>query len=220
MTIVKYEFVVEDELGEVYCLDFAVVDDKAKKWLAGVWQRMATSLEKAHSIVGRKAPEWIEWKVWEWCESKRAGYEPRSMHIGWCGDQVAGFLNVWPDFASPFETSKNVLYIEHIGAAPGNQKTELWGKRFRHVGRGLLAYAIKLSQDQGYDGRIGLHVANESALGFYRKIGQNRQLPLFHPEKTEILGPTPHGVRGDTTQIYLETTPEGAQDFLEENRRD
>ena len=64
--VANYEFVVEDELGEVYCLDFAVVDDKAKKWLAGVWKRMATSLEKAHSIVGRKAPEWIEWKVWEW----------------------------------------------------------------------------------------------------------------------------------------------------------
>lgn len=126
MTAPKYEFLVEDDsTNEVYCLDFATVDDKAKKWLSGVWQRMAMSLDKAYKIAGGQAPPWVEWKVWEWCESKKPGYEPRTMHVAWCGDQIAGFLNVWPGFPSQFESGKSGLYIEHLGTAPGNQRTDI-----------------------------------------------------------------------------------------------
>lgn len=116
MTAPKYEFLVEDDsTNEVYCLDFATVDDKAKKWLSGVWQRMAMSLDKAYKIAGGQAPPWVEWKVWEWCESKKPGYEPRTMHVAWCGvvTKLQGFSTSGQDFRRSSKVGR-VGFISNI----------------------------------------------------------------------------------------------------------
>lgn len=39
--------------------------------------------------------------------------------------------------------------------------------------------------------------------------------PVFHPERTGILGPIPHMARGDSTKSDLETTESGARAWLE-----
>lgn len=211
-----YEFVIENDDQDWFRLEFRPFDDNAQQWFSGVWQRLSGSLEKSHKLAGTNSPEWVHWKPWDWCKSKRPGYESRLTVVAWCGFQVAGFLNVWPNFASQHGTGQTTLYLEHMAATPGNQTTELWNRRYRHVGVALLAYAVKVSQDTGYDGRLSLHAASDSALAFYRKIAENRTPPLFYDERTGIRGPTPHAARSDAELTYLETTPEGAMNFLED----
>lgn len=83
-----------------------------------------------------------------------------------------------------------------------------------------MAFAIRLSADGGYDGRVGLHSENDDSLTFYRRIAEKRDVPLFQPEKTGIIGPTPHGARSDGSLVYLETTSAGAMNFLEDYRHE
>jgi hypothetical protein len=77
---------------------------------------------------------------------------------------------------------------------------------------------VLVSHLQGFEGRLGLHAAEASALSFYRRLNQKCGNQLFHPEQTGIVGPTPHGAR-ETTKPYLETTEAGATGWLEEYRR-
>jgi hypothetical protein len=128
-------------------------------------------------------------------------------------------LNVWPDFDSILQPGKRVLYVEHLAAAPGNLSTALWVRRFGRVGGALFAYAVLLSHQQGFEGRLGLHAADAGAPGFYRHLNTGPcHGILFHPEQTGIAGPTPRGAH-ETGKTYLETTEAGATIWLEEYRR-
>jgi hypothetical protein len=193
-------------------------DDLAKKHYQGIWNKLAQAVQKHHQLgSGSPAPAWTTWKPWEWCDP-RQGYEKRQQYVAWYGDNLVGFLNVRPDFPSNRQSGKMVLYIEHLAAAPGNLSTALWIRRFRYVGQALMAYAVLLSQQQGFEGRLGLHVADEEALGFYRRIHAKCPGGLFHPETTGVAGPTPRGEH-ERTKVYLETTETGASAWLEGYRR-
>ena len=213
-----YLFVVIEEPSErAASLAVRVYDNDAKQHLQSVWKRLYNGLQGHHKICSRPAPGWTDWKPWDWCEEKKPGYEGRSKYMAWCGDIPVGFLNVWVDFPSAHQAGKMVLYLEHIAAAPGNQTTELWNRRFKAVGAALLAYAALLSHQRGFDGRLGLHVADTEALGFYRHIHGKCGQTLFHQESTGVAGPTPRGAH-DKGKTYLETTEAGALRWLEEYR--
>ena len=200
-------------------LDVRPYDDNARSHFQSVWQRLHTSLQNHHKICDRPAPGWATWKPWDWCEEKKTGYEGRIKYTAWCGDIPAGFLNVWTDFPSAHQSDKRVLYLEHLASSPGNQTTELWNRRFKRVGAALFAYAILLSYQYGFEGRLGLHVADADALSFYRHIDLICEGALFQPEKTGVEGPTPRGGH-DTNKTYLETKEAGATGWLEEYRRE
>jgi ribosomal protein S18 acetylase RimI-like enzyme len=193
-------------------------DDLAKAHYLGVWHKLYQALQKQYELDKRTAPEWLNWKPGEWCDQKR-GYEPRLKFIAICGPNLVGFLNCWPDIPSVVDSAKRILYIEHLATAPGNMDTELWRKRFRYVGQSLLAYAVMLSQQRGFEGRLGFHVADERALGFYRRINERHcSGRLFHPERRDIPGPTPRGEH-ERSKTYLETVEAAANDWLEGYRR-
>lgn len=217
MSTGDFEFVIQDDAEDWHRLDFRVYDEAAKPWFSSVWQRMVVALDSAHKQTATSLPEWAQWKPWDWCEKKRPGYEPRQTIVAWCGGHMAGFMNVWSGIPSQMDSGQSTLYIEHVAAAPWNQNTELWRRKYRQTGTALLAYAIKMSQDQAMDGRVSLHASNDSALAFYRKVAENRTPQLFHEEKTGVTGPTPHG-NHDVSKTYLETTPAGAINFLEDYR--
>lgn len=185
----------------------------------GVWHKLGQAVQKHHQLAaGSLAPEWTTWKPGEWCEQLN-GYEQRQKVVAWSGNLLAGFLNVWPDVVSIHQPSKRVLYIEHLAAAPGNLSTELWVRRFRRVGGALFAYAVLLSHQQGFEGRLGLHVADAQALGFYRRLNtEHCHGELFYPEQSGVAGPTPRGSH-ETGKTYLEATEAGATSWLEEYRR-
>ena len=215
----QFEFVVQDSSETWHRLTFRFYDATAKPWFSTVWQRMATALSTAHQQANSKEPDWVKWKTWDWCEQKRPGYEARQVIVAWCGPQVAGFLNVWGGFASQFDEGQKTLYIEHVAAAPWNQNTELWRRQYSQTGTALLAYAVKFSQDQGYGGRVSLHASNESALAFYRRVTENRIPRLFYDERMGVVGPTPHGTN-DIERPYLEMTPDGSINLLEDYRHE
>jgi hypothetical protein len=211
----KYQFVVENSAGQAVGIDFREHDDAAKQQYVGVWHKLAQAVQKHHQLTRSAVPGWTTWKPGEWCDQQR-GYEQRQKVVAWCGANLVGFLNVWPGFGAIHSPGKSVLYVEHMGAAPGNLTTELWLPRFQRVGGALLAYAIWLSGQRGYDGRLGLHVADEQALGFYQHVNKTYcGGALFHPERTGVPGPTPRG-KHDEAKAYLETTELGAAQWLKE----
>ncbi|TWT74057.1 GNAT family N-acetyltransferase [Allorhodopirellula solitaria] len=216
----QFIFSVQGSNGDRFALDFRPFDSSAQPWFSSVWQRMSLALQAAHKETGNPVPDWVHWQPWKWCEKTRPGYENRQTIIAWCGPQIAGFLNVWRGFESQFAAGTPTLYIEHLAASPWNMNTELWRRQYGQIGTALLAYAVKVSQDDGCDGRVSLHASNDSALLFYRNVGKNRVPALYHDEKTGVLGPTPHADRNDPRLTYLELTPQGAIDFLEDYRHE
>jgi GNAT superfamily N-acetyltransferase len=208
-------FVVEDAGGTSYELDIARVADRAKQHLQSVWQRLSLAVETWGKIESLVVPGWTQWKPWKWCDDTRAAYQPRQQFVAWCGNTLAGILNVWPGFASVHEAGKDTLYVEHVGAAPGNLNAGLWDRRYRGVGQALMAYAVKLSQEQGFDGRLSLHAADDPALNFYRHLQAKLGGSLFHPERTGVIGPTPHGPASDGGRTYLEMKQTEAIRLLE-----
>lgn len=211
--------VVEEASGRFAELEVRPYDDRTKQQFQSVWQRLCVALQGHHKICTRAAPAWTTWKPWDWCEERKPGYEGRIKYAAWCGDMLAGFLNVWADFPSAHQAGKVVLYLEHIAAAPGNQTTELWNRRYKAVGAALFAYAVLMSHQKGFDGRLGLHVAEAEALGFYHHISKKCGEPLFYPDKTDVAGPTPRGA-SEKGKTYLETTEAGALRWLQEYRRE
>jgi hypothetical protein len=211
----KHQFVVENAAGEAVGIDFRDHDDGAKQQYLGVWHKLAQAIQKHHQLAGSEAPSWATWKPGEWCDQQR-GYEERHKMVAWCGGNLVGFLNVWPDFAAIHSPGKTVLYVEHLAAAPGNLTTELWLPRFRRVGGALLAYAIWFSGEKGFEGRLGLHVADPQALGFYQHLSKTYcGGGLFHPERTGVAAPTPRGMQ-EEAKTYLETEEAGAAQWLKE----
>lgn len=214
-----YEFVIQDDAQAWHRLDFHSYDAAAKPWFSSVWQRMTAALATAHRQADSTAPDWVQWKPWDWCEQKRPGYESRQTIVAWCGPQVAGFLNVWCGVPSQFDRGQQTLYIEHVAAAPWNQNTELWRRRYGQTGTALLAYAVMFSQDHGLSARVSLHASDNTALEFYRRVAENRSPKLFYDEKSGIAGPTPHG-NTEISKPYLEMTPTGAISLLEDYRHE
>lgn len=213
-----FVFSVQGSNGDWFVLDFRPYESTTQPWFSSVWQRMSSALQAAHKETENPSPDWVHWQPWKWCEKTKPGYENRRTFIGWVGPQIAGFMNVWAEFESQFEHGKPTLYVEHLAAAPWNIDTELWRRQYGQIGTALLAYAVKVSQDEGCDGRVSLHASNELALSFYRKVGENRSPTLYYAERSGVLGPTPHAGRNDEQLTYLELTPQGAINFLEDYR--
>jgi hypothetical protein len=214
-----YCFVVVDAEGTPFRLDVRPYDANAKDHLQSVWKRLSAALQVHHKFCQRPAPAWTDWKPWDWCEEKKPGHEGRLKYVGWCGNIPVGFMNVWPDFSSIHQAGKKLLYLEHIAASPGSLTTELWNRRFQAVGAALFAYAILLSDLRGFEGRVGLHIADSEADGFYRRLQEKCENALFYPDQTAVAGPTPRGEH-DKAKTYLETREPGARRWLEEYRRE
>ncbi len=90
-----------------------------------------------------------------------------------------------------------LIYIEFIEVAPWNNAQLVAKRRYKPVGPRLLEAVIRLSRDEGYGGRIGLHSLPQSE-GFYDRCGLTR---LSADAKEE-------GLR------YFEMTVEQAEAFL------
>lgn len=70
------------------------------------------------------------------------------------------------------------LYVEFIEAAPWNLPAHPNGPRFKLVGKSLLATACRMSEQAGFDGRIGLASLPQSE-GFYRGCGMRECGTLY-----------------------------------------
>lgn len=70
----------------------------------------------------------------------------------------------------PDQAGQHLAYIEYLESAPWNRKVIQDPPQYRGVGSALLAAAIKLSLDEGFKGRFGLHSLPQAA-AWYTHIG-------------------------------------------------
>ena len=67
------------------------------------------------------------------------------------------------------QRGRDLVYVELLATAPWNRPTHSEGARYKGVGRVLIGTAIRLSIDQGFNGRIGLHSLATSE-SWYRDV--------------------------------------------------
>jgi hypothetical protein len=178
---------------------------------------MANALENFYDLAGTPgdAPGWVKWSVDKWAEDQKL--TGRQKFLAWSGQELVGLLNLWAAQPSAADPARRLVYVEHMAAAPGHIDTPLWKRRFSGVGLALLAYAVLQSQRQGCDGRIGLHAADDAALGYYLDINRRFGDRLFLPQRDGVPGmPRPDDAR---RKPYLETMDDGPSMLLERFKR-
>ncbi len=98
------------------------------------------------------------------------------------------------------QRNQHLAYIEYLATAPWNRKPLMAPEpaRYRGVGKNMIATAIQVSHEEGFNGRIGLH-ALPQAENYYGGYSGMADL----------------GIDGDCQNLrYFEMTPELAKDFL------
>ncbi|HEY2253844.1 MAG TPA: GNAT family N-acetyltransferase [Planctomycetaceae bacterium] len=98
-----------------------------------------------------------------------AGSVPKG-YVIICCDQIQGFI-VFDEALQPSrrQPGTNLLYITYLATAPWNRRQGDETGLFRHVGRVLVAEAVRESVQLGCPGRIGLH-SYWTASPFYEKL--------------------------------------------------
>ncbi|MEX1042961.1 MAG: hypothetical protein WDZ51_20165 [Pirellulaceae bacterium] len=121
-----------------------------------------------------------------------------------CGGDAQGImiLNTGFKFCRIQSQDKMPLvYVEFLETAPWNRKQLVTPRRYCRVGPALIDVAIQVSEQVGYQGRLGLHSLPQSD-GWYR----------------DICGMTDLGIDRDKGLRYFEMTIEQAAAYLKEGR--
>ena len=95
------------------------------------------------------------------------------------------------------QRGRDLVYVELLATAPWNRPNYSGGAKYKGVGRVLIANAIRLSDDEGFGGRIGLHSLATSE-SWYR----------------DVLGFTDWGYDAGKQMHYFEVTDAQAQAFF------
>ncbi|MDY3557087.1 hypothetical protein R5W24_006274 [Gemmata sp. JC717] len=191
-------------------LSFVPADDSVRDWLSGVWKDLCNAVRRACELTKQPVPKWGNWQPWQWCYEKALLQAGRTPVLVLAENCPVGFMTLWPGAGG-----SAALYLEHIGNAPGDIATQLWNRRYHKVGWSLMAYAIHVSRENGFGGRVGLHAADDTILNkVYREY--SRAVPgLFKADAKGIPGPTPYGPQKNLNLTYLETVEAQAEQFLE-----
>ena len=96
-----------------------------------------------------------------------------------CENQVQGLMVVVRAPRAAVLGPGSLVYVDYLEAAPWNLRAGTAEPRFIGVGTALLIDAVRLSREEGHEGRVGLHSLPQ-AEAFYTRCGFAR------------LGPDPH----------------------------
>lgn len=99
------------------------------------------------------------------------------------------------------QRGREVVYIELLAAAPWNRHLTVPDPKYKGAGRILIATAISLSVDEGFEGRIGLHSLPQSE-SWYREEAGFSDVEFDHLKKMR----------------YFEMTAVQAAVFVESNQ--
>jgi hypothetical protein len=118
---------------------------------------------------------------------------------GWRAEEIQGLMAVErtprPSVLNPH--SGPVVYLDYVETAPWNLKMFTSTPRYAGVGTVLLAEAVRMSSESGFQGRVGLHSLPQ-AEGFYLRAGMTK------------IGEDP----GYYDLVYFEFLEDAATDFL------
>jgi hypothetical protein len=177
------------------------------------WRPMV--VEATRRMIARGVPPELQPTHWHW------NWENKSVQLGQFGisfygiefaGQLQGLMKV--DLAKysariPTQKGAELAYIDYLEAAPWNHREitlELGeSRRFAAVGTNLYAAALRLSQQAGFEGRVGLHsLPHPQTEQFYQKTC--KMIPLERDATKQNL-------------LYFETTPQMAELFISEAKR-
>ncbi len=137
-----------------------LLDDIEASW-ADARERAATE-ELATGL----AP--LEHSHWDWrtkIDSVEAGHH--MLVVVECQAIPQGIMAVLRTPRHSSDSGEPVVYIDYLESAPWNLKSTTSRPRFLGVGTVLIAEAVRLSLEMGFNGRIGLHSLPQ-AEPFYR----------------------------------------------------
>jgi hypothetical protein len=197
---------VDAELFDEVTLDHFVETQRS-------WRPMV--IEATKSMIARGVDPKQQPRHWHWNWENKV---PQLQQFGLSfygiehAGQLQGLMKVdLAKYAARITTQagEGLAYVDYLEVAPWNLReitAELGQKqRFGVVGFNLYAAAVLLSQQAGFEGRVGLHsLPHPKTEQFYQKTC--RMMPLERDPKKEDL-------------LYLETTPELAELFLTEAKR-
>ena len=137
-------------------------------WLPAQWQLEDSAQQAGISING-----YMEHSHWRWSRK----WQLRTNHTLYGGIEVHGEIQgiiILQLDRSCHHTSQNgmpLVYVDYIATAPWNN-THVLGllgqsARYKSVGGILLSKAIVISQEYGWDGRLGLHSLRQTE-DYYR----------------------------------------------------
>lgn len=110
---------------------------------------------------------------WNWNHkfaSARSGYH-RLVALELAGE-IQGMMAVlgFPRTARQ-ASGRELLYVEYVETAPWNLRPLQNHRRYAQIGFVLIAEAIAMSADSGFEGRIGLHSLPQAEVFYREKIG-------------------------------------------------
>lgn len=138
---------------------------------------------------------------WDWNDLAKPGIA-RTTHKSFsviAGDDVEAVMVVELTHRCEIaeQAGDHLVYIENLAIAPWNRGEIQSPRRFGGIGKMMLALAVKLSESEGWGGRVGLHSLSQSET-FYEKCKLTR---LKNDASHEDLW-------------YFEFTPSQAREFL------
>jgi hypothetical protein len=138
---------------------------------------------------------------WNWDNLAKPGVV-RTTHRSFSvltGDEVEAVMVV--DLTQRCEigeqNGEHLVYVENLAVAPWNREEIQSPRRLGGLGKVMLALAVKLSESEGWKGRVGLHSLSQSE-SFYEKC--NMTCVKNDPNYEDLW--------------YFEFTPAQAKEFL------
>jgi hypothetical protein len=135
----------------------------------------ARDLAAEHGHAAGLAP--LEHAHWDWRNKADSVEAGRHMLVALEVDgEVQGLMALLSLPRSARLDNGAVLYVDYLEAAPWNLKSFAERPRFVGVGTVLMAEAVRISAEEGLDGRVGLHSLPQ-AEAFYDKCKMTRVGP-------------------------------------------
>lgn len=106
---------------------------------------------------------------WKWAEKFQSRTELRWRSYALrCGEHTQGlmFVDLLRRCRLPPSVDSHLVYVDILATAPWNRPRLTQPPHYRGVGLVLMAEAVNLSLEEGFDGRVGLH-ALPKANNFY-----------------------------------------------------
>lgn len=184
MSIQQPVYILEHASGKaVEALLVTPLTEKQIEDWRSLWRPRQAELLKRLEESGIPTHEWPQHRHWSW-EQKQKQLEGLLAYRGFAVEyedvtQGMMFVNLTRSCRLNSQTGKPLVYLEFLEVAPWNRPQFGEAPRFQGVGSLLVATAINLSHDEGFQGRVGLHSLRQSD-AFYRDKCGMTEVGLDH----------------------------------------
>jgi len=181
-------------------IDKTNLDDFDRRWRPLIDVRIA-QMTSPSEIAAANIQDWH----WDWRDKakKRTGQLASDSFAVEIDGITQGLLFTTSAAFARIDEQKglDIVYLEYLATAPWNRKGFTTRPIYKGVGRVLVAAAISLSHDLGFQGRIGLHSIPQSESWYRDTCGMNDLGVDMNADHRGVLR-------------YFEMTSDGANAFI------